>query len=641
MDRLVFWLYRGLAGGIGLLPLPLVFRLGAVAGWLGYWVAAPYRKIALRNLARAFEGEKTPVEVRRLARRHFTLLGANFLSSIRVARLPASWFEENIEVAHRERMTPVRDRGTILVISHMSNWEVLAQISPLLFRKKCGTIYQRLSNRFMDAALRQERARQGLILFERQAGFGKVVALLREGGGVGVLIDQHAGDKGVWCPFFDRLASTTPLVATLALRTNAVLQPAALYTTGPGRWRLVLSEPIEPGGSDPATLTARINEQLEAQVRHAPQDWFWVHNRWKLPQPNLLLSGYKRATVSPPGYPPGRLKPLRIVVRSSNWLGDAVMTTPALAAIRAGRPDLHLTVLVKAKLAPYWERVAGVDAVLRIEPGDSVFSVAAKLRAGNFDAAVIFPNSIRSALEPWLAGIPRRIGYAAKGRRALLNQIVPLRSRKEPLPPHQVFHYLEIARNMGATVPEATGPEAFFTTPALRATPAPKPPGQVRLGLCPGAEYGPAKRWLPERFAEAASRFAARHPSQWLLFGVGGDASVGAEIEARYTGPGPLLNRIGKTSLAELIDELAGCDLLLTNDTGTMHLAAALGVPSVAIFGSTEPVLTAPLGPGHRLLRHQVECSPCFLRECPLDFRCMRAVEPQEALAAMEAVLGR
>jgi len=648
MDRLVFWLYRAFSGGIGCLPVGVVFRLGMGLGWLGYWIALPYRRIALENLTRAF-GEETPGAIRRLARRHFVTLGGNFLSSLALARLPTSWFEENIEVVHPERLTPAEDRGTILVISHMSNWEVLAQIAPILFRregpgKKGGIIYQRLSNPFMDAALREARARQGVTLFERRDGFGKVIAMLREGGGVGVLVDQHAGDKGVWCPFFDRLASTTPLVATLALRTNAILLPAALYTVSPGRWRLVLSEPIEPAGADAATLTARINQQLEAQIREAPHDWFWVHNRWKLPRPNLLLAGYKRATVYPPGYPPERLKPLRIVVRSSNWLGDAVMTTPALMAIRAGRADLHLTVLVKAKLAPYWERVAEVDAVLRIEPGDSVFRVASKLRAGNFDAAVIFPNSIRSALEPWLAGIPRRIGYAAKGRRALLNQIVPLPGRKEPRPPHQVFHYLGIARNMGAAVPEATGPDAFFTPAPLRAAPPEKPPGQVRIGLCPGAEYGPAKRWLPERFAQAAHRFAAKRPGEFILFGVPGDAAVGAEIEARYTeagGVGRFVNRIGKTSLSELIDELASCDCLLTNDTGTMHLAAALGVPTVAVFGSTEPVLTAPLGPGHVLLRHQVECSPCFLRECPLDFRCMRAVSAEEAVAAMETLVTR
>jgi lipopolysaccharide heptosyltransferase II len=158
----------------------------------------------------------------------------------------------------------------------------------------------------------------------------------------------------------------------------------------------------------------------------------------------------------------------------------------------------------------------------------------------------------------------------------------------------------------------------------------------AKIGLCPGAEYGPAKRWLPERFAEVANSVSNQEAVQWILFGTSSDSEVGATIEGAV---GNCTNRIGKTTLDQLIAELSECALLLTNDTGTMHLATVIGVPVVAVFGSTEPRLTGPLGTGHRIIRHQVECSPCFLRECPIDFRCMKAVTVEEVTDAVLSLL--
>ena len=186
-----------------------------------------------------------------------------------------------------------------------------------------------------------------------------------------------------------------------------------------------------------------------------------------------------------------------------------------------------------------------------------------------------------------------------------------------------------MAREIGAPV---SPPEMRKFLPRLKTNGA-----AAKLGLCPGAEYGPAKRWLPERFAEVALRIAEERPVQWVLFGTPADQERGAAIEAALGAH--CLNRIGKTTLEALAAELGECALLLTNDTGTMHLASLVGVPVVAVFGSTEPRLTGPLGSGHHILRHQVECSPCFLRECPIDFRCMKAVTVEEVVAAVSAQL--
>ena len=157
------------------------------------------------------------------------------------------------------------------------------------------------------------------------------------------------------------------------------------------------------------------------------------------------------------------------------------------------------------------------------------------------------------------------------------------------------------------------------------------------IGLCPGAEYGPAKRWLPERFAEVVRSVHERTGAEWRVFGVQGDRPV-ADLIIGAAGDA-CTDLVGKTTLAQLMDELRACDLLLTNDTGTMHLAAHLGVPTVSVFGSTEPSLTGPLGSNHRILRHHVECSPCFLRECPIDFRCMKEVTASEVTEAVLAAL--
>ena len=158
--------------------------------------------------------------------------------------------------------------------------------------------------------------------------------------------------------------------------------------------------------------------------------------------------------------------------------------------------------------------------------------------------------------------------------------------------------------------------------------------GKVRIGLCPGAEYGGAKRWPAEDYAAVAKEIVRRLPNaEWVLFGIDREEELGELIERSLNGN--CVNLIGKTTLSQAVDQLKTCQMLLTNDTGSMHLAAHLGVPTVAIFGPTEPALTRPIGTGHSVIRHHVECSPCFLRECPLDWRCMTSVDVQEVAFAV------
>ncbi len=634
MALLTFWLYRALGALIALLPLTVGIRAGRALGLLGYFLLGKYRRIALRNLAIAFRC-KTAGERRTMARLHFATLVGNLFSMEKIAHLPREEMRalvtiEGLEIVQR---FAAEKRGVVYILGHLGSWELLAQISPMVFTMPSGTVFQRLTNPHMDAHIRRTRAQIGLTLFERKEGFNAACEMLRKGGMVGVLIDQHAGDAGVWCPFFGRLASTTPLAATLALRTGAALLPIAMSTDGIGRWRMRIEEPVAGGVRDIGAATALVNAALEAQIRRQPEDWFWVHNRWKTPSPKFLLATYKRGIVETAG----ELQPFSILIRSSNWLGDAVMTVPAVRAIKHGRPDARVAILTPAKLAEVWALVPEVDEVIPFDPPSGTgllrtlrglvhpWRVARLLRGRGFEAAVLFPNSIRTAFEIWLAGIPRRVGYPGHAPRGwLLNQVFQEKKRKKNAPPepkHQVFHYLKLAEFIGAE-------RGAWTNNVVANS-------SLRIAVCPGAEYGGAKRWLPGRYAEVIRALSAEQPYEWQLVGTAKDRPAAEEIAA-LTGPAAHVDNLcGKTTLTELIALLRGCRLLLTNDTGTMHLAALLGVRTVSIFGSTEPELTGPLGEGHTVLRRKVDCSPCFLRECPIDFRCMKAIESAEVIEAV------
>ena len=620
LDFSIYLLYRlGTAIASGL-PIRLLFGMGTFFGWVAWMLLPRYRHLAERNLEIAFANEKSPAKLKRIARQNFQRLGANLLCSVKMGSMSpekmARLLEtENLEAVHQELRA---GRPVVVLLSHIGNWELFAQLFPhYVDYTRLATVYQKLGNRYIDAHVRRQRGRTGVETFDRADGFHGPIELLRSGGVIGILGDQHAGDHGVWTPFFGRLVSTSPLPGLLAKRTGAAVFAAAVHTEGPARWRMVFTRRIDSPGDSVDLLTFKGNKTIEEQVRRAPEDWFWVHNRWKTPKPHFLLTQYKRGVYLPPDMP--ELKPFRILIRSSNWLGDSIISVPAVRAIKAGRPDAHITIAVPEKIAEVWRLVPEVDDVISLT-NRSLLGVVQKIRKQTrFDAALLFPNSLRTALEVWLAGIPRRVGFRGHRRRWLLNQLVPDPSRTGPIQ-HQIHHYLELARAIGG-LPDP-GP-ATVPTPRANRNGAP-----VKIGLCPGAEYGPAKRWLPERFAEVAAAVSAQSPVQWILFGTAGDHEGGAVIEGML-GPA-CVNRIGKTTLSQLIEELRECTLLLTNDTGTMHLATLLDVPVVAVFGSTEPRLTGPLGSGHHIIRHQVECSPCFLRECPIDFRCMKAITVEE-----------
>lgn len=358
----------------------------------------------------------------------------------------------------------------------------------------------------------------------------------------------------------------------------------------------------------------------------------------------------------------------KILVRGVNWLGDAVMTTPALQRLREARPQAHITLLTPDKLAALWPAHPSLDAVLTFSAGESVFSVGRRLRAEGFAEAVIFPNSVRSALEVFLARIPGRTGYARNGRSLLLTQALPPRAdavqmhKRSPAeinrriqsgagretfsaPAHLVHDYLQLVVPLGGN-PTPLAPLLLVTddeVAAARMRFLPSAPAPC-FALNAGAEYGPAKRWPADRFLAVAVALHQATGCHWLILGGGGDRELAAGLSTQLgaqIGAAHVTNVAGRTSLRELCALCKNCALVLTNDTGPMHVAAALGTPVVVPFGSTAPELTGPASSdlaAHQILVGEASCAPCFLRECPVDFRCLKSISTAQVIQAALAV---
>ena len=310
----------------------------------------------------------------------------------------------------------------------------------------------------------------------------------------------------------------------------------------------------------------------------------------------------------------------RILIVAPSWIGDALMAQPLLARLREKRPHIKLDVLAPDWVAPVARRMPEVDEVIPVPFRHGSLQLGSRWKLGRalkhrYDEAIVLPNSWKSALVPFLADIPVRVGYVGESRFGLLNRLHRNPDR------HMREHYARLAESPGN---EARQP---LPQPCLKMDAAQvaatckrfdvKAPYAV---LCPGAEYGPAKRW--PYFAELATRLAL--PA--LLLGSRNDASAAAGIQGK--------NLIGKTTLDEAIDLIAGAQYIVTNDSGLMHVAAALGRPLVALFGSSSPEKTPPQSKHARVLWLKPECSPCFERECPLGhFRCMREISVDQVLA--------
>lgn len=337
----------------------------------------------------------------------------------------------------------------------------------------------------------------------------------------------------------------------------------------------------------------------------------------------------------------------RILIRGVNWIGDSVLTLPAIASIRASSPDAFIALLVKPWVAdifkgnPYIDEIIPYDEDAEGLPGK--LRLAREIRKKKFDVAFLLQNAFDAALIAWLAGIPERIGYSRDMRRLLLTKPLPV--SREILSRHQVFYYLNIAQSAGCTPSDAQPYLMLTDDERLRARdlinkyfPDRRTP---LIGINPGAAYGSAKRWPSERFGALISRIIDSSQERVVVFGSESEVEIANEILSSVRAPsGRILNMAGKTDLRELAALIAECDVFVTNDSGPMHMASALHVPIVAIFGSTNRKTTGPFGEGHIIIASDIECSPCMERECPEGhLRCMSEITADAVFSAVRELL--
>ncbi len=342
---------------------------------------------------------------------------------------------------------------------------------------------------------------------------------------------------------------------------------------------------------------------------------------------------------------------MKILVRATNWVGDAVMSIPALEAIRGRWPGAEIAVLGRASVADLYrgqgfaDRLLVFDHARRHRGALGLERLASELRRERFGVAVLLQNAFEAAWIAWRAGIPERIGYARDARGFLLTRAVRV-PRAGELPAHESYYYLELLRRAGWL-------ERLGTLEAIRLRVdvalreraedllrrAGARGGAFRVALAPGAAYGSAKCWLPERYAALADRLIAEGDADVILFGTAAEGGVAQRIALAMRHRPIVL--VGETSIGDLPALLSLCHLFIGNDSGAMHVAAAVGLPVVGIFGPTDPAGTAPVTPRFQFVRQPVSCSPCFLRHCPVDHRCMGRIGVDAVYAAARPWLVR
>lgn len=335
---------------------------------------------------------------------------------------------------------------------------------------------------------------------------------------------------------------------------------------------------------------------------------------------------------------------MKILIRATNWLGDAIMSLPALRAARERFPEGEIAIVARPQVADLYrdQRICDQLIVYDSQGAHAGFSgrerLAAEIRAQKFDVALMLQNAFDAAWLAWRAKIPERIGYARDGRSWLLTNAVPV-PRIGETPAHERFYYLELLHragwldfisdesSVGLIVPEENRRSAneYLSKAGVRK-------GALRIALGAGASYGSAKCWAPSRFAQTVNLLQAEMDADVILFGSPSEVNVSNAISAEMRRPP--VDLTGKTAIADLPALLSLCHVFIGNDSGAMHVAGAVGLPVVAVFGPTDPEGTAPLTPRFSIVQEKPYCSPCFLRRCPTDHRCMTRIKAEMVAAA-------
>jgi ADP-heptose:LPS heptosyltransferase/lauroyl/myristoyl acyltransferase len=573
-------------------PEPALRVLCAAGGELILWLAPRRRRVLRSNLhhafperARAWRRQIARESSRRLVETTLLSLAAPFLSLERIRRTATLGpsvraFTDDIGA---------RPRPVVLATIHLALWESQTWLKVLVDHPipEFGIIFRPLDLASADAFVKATRERHGMRLLSRKEGFAQALAILRGNGCVGVLVDQNAGNRGALTLFFGRVCSTTELPGILTERFSAELR--TFYPRRTGFWRVTFESEAVPFDGTPGGATIEVNRWLERALSGDEDlcaSWLWAHDRWRnqdMPARRLRLEakrnllGADQAARGLKRLPRGT----RLWIRLPNWLGDVAMTVPLLRAVRLSRPDAEITLLAKPGFVPLLESWGLADRVRALpQPGAGYLARFAAMRAEYPDVWILFTNSLRGDLEARVAGCPQRFGVLRRGRRRpLLSHGYRVPDDFDEAQHHQLELWLAFLRHFGLEgrpdrIPLLVGG-----------------PEQGPVGLIAGSENEPSKRWPVagwRRVVEALPR------ERFILFGTRADAAITAAVAAGQD-PSRVQDLAGKTSLAEFAERLATCRLLVSNDTGGMHLANALGIPVLGLYGPTNPVRTGPV----------------------------------------------
>ncbi|MSU50195.1 MAG: hypothetical protein EXS37_14110 [Opitutus sp.] len=576
-------------------PEPALRVLAAAVGD-GIFFCFPRRhRLVLSNLHHAFPERPAAwhraigrESCRRLVETGLLSLATPFLNEQRLRQIVSVSPEMLAAYAHH-----ARDPAATLICSpHIAYWEAQTG-KPLLIPgpfPEFGIIFRPLDNPAANAFVQASRERFGMKLLSRKEGFAEALKILRRRGFVGVLFDQNAGMQGALTTLFGRVCATTELPGLMAEKFNA-----RVYGIFPRRrafWRVEIgSHRIEHDGSSPA-VTLGLNRWLETLLSSDDNlcaSWLWAHDRWRnqdVPSRRFRLEARRdllAADLAARGLsiPPRRT---RIWIRLPNWLGDVVMAVPLLRALRASRPDAEITLVAKKQFLPLLESWALADRLHALPPqGAGYFSHFRALRSEFPDVWLLFTNSFRGDLEAWLSGCPQRFGLARLGKPR------PLLSHTFRVPPdfdERTHHQFELWGNFLRHFGLATPPDR---APLSSSRPTPQ-----AIALICGSENTPEKRWPVAHWRTLIESLPG---GRFILLGTANDLAITTAVAAGFD-PARVSNVAGKTDLLAFADHLRAARVLVTNDTGGMHLANALGVPLVALFGPTNPVRTGPVFTG-------------------------------------------
>jgi len=614
LARLPEGVLRGLAWGIG----RLIYH--------GY---GSRRRLVHSNLHHAFPDRPAAWRTA-TARECLRRFVETTLLSLAIPFLPESRLRRIVSVAPSVRDFYTRHRAapkaTVLCSPHLAHWEVQT-IHPLLIEGKFpefGVIFRPLDNAAADAWVQQTRERYGLKLLSRKSGFQEATRILRRQGIVGVLPDQNAGDQGALTLFFDRVCSTSELPGLLASKFSADL--VVLYPRYHGFWRVELNLDHLPHDGTAENATVALNRHIERLLggdENLCASWLWGHQRWKNQDaPGRRLRLEQKRDLLPADLKQRGLTALprrtRLWIRLPNWLGDVVMALPLLRAVRAGRPDAEIALLAKPQFHVLLKDWAVADRLIALPPhGAGYFHFFRALRDEFPDCYLLFTNSLRGDLEAWLTGCRQRFGIKRAG------QWRPLLTRAYPPPPgydesqhHQLELWTDFLRHFGLVIAPDRAP---LPSSVLRS-----PSSAIAL-IC-GSENNPGKRWPVGHWRKLIELLPQE---RFELLGTANDRPI---TDAVAAGLGDrVVNRAGETNLAQFTEALRSCRLLVTNDTGGMHLANALGVPLFALFGPTNPVRTGPVFSSPATILQPPGCPPT-------GGGSLAALAPETVVAAIKSL---